>query len=275
MSYTTSPISEYLGSHIYQILGFDTHETKLGIFDNKLVVACRDFTSKNIRLKEIKSIYNDYLVGYNETRENFKTGNRNNTNLEELYLVFKTNPKLRNINIIDRFFDMLVIDGFITNNDRHLGNFGLLFDEENNIYELSPIYDNGNSFYNKHDIEKINKILSEESVYNSVLKFDSIPYEMNKKQINILGAIEKLTFGNDDKNKPLNSTLDNHLKEAILRNQPKIKSKINDILMLVDGLPEKKEDIYIISKEQKEFYKKILRDRLDKIITPAFNKIKF
>ena len=43
LSYTTTPLSEYLGSHIYEIIGIDTHKTELGIFDNKLVVACKDF----------------------------------------------------------------------------------------------------------------------------------------------------------------------------------------------------------------------------------------
>lgn len=42
-SYTASPLSEYIGSQIYQSLGIPVHETMLGIRDNKLVVACKDF----------------------------------------------------------------------------------------------------------------------------------------------------------------------------------------------------------------------------------------
>lgn len=49
LSYVTSPLSEYLGSHIYQMLGYEAHETLLGIcFDgrrNKVVCACKDFIS--------------------------------------------------------------------------------------------------------------------------------------------------------------------------------------------------------------------------------------
>lgn len=30
MSYTTSPLSEYIGSQIYKILGYDVHETIQG-----------------------------------------------------------------------------------------------------------------------------------------------------------------------------------------------------------------------------------------------------
>ena len=43
ISYTTSPISEYIGSHIYEIIGIPVHKTMLGIKDKKVVVACKDF----------------------------------------------------------------------------------------------------------------------------------------------------------------------------------------------------------------------------------------
>ena len=31
ISYSTTPLSEYLGSHIYESIGLETHDTKLGI----------------------------------------------------------------------------------------------------------------------------------------------------------------------------------------------------------------------------------------------------
>lgn len=37
ISYTTSPLSEYIGSQIYQSLGIPVHETKLGIYKDKQV----------------------------------------------------------------------------------------------------------------------------------------------------------------------------------------------------------------------------------------------
>lgn len=43
LSYTTAPLSEYIGSQIYGTIGIDVHETKLGISNDKLLVACRDF----------------------------------------------------------------------------------------------------------------------------------------------------------------------------------------------------------------------------------------
>ena len=47
MSYSTSPLSEYIGSHIYKSINIPVHETKLGIKDGRVVVACKDFR-KNI-----------------------------------------------------------------------------------------------------------------------------------------------------------------------------------------------------------------------------------
>ena len=60
ISYTTSPMSEYIGSHIYEILGYDVHKTCLGIRNGKLVVACKDFCKKEGSLREIRTLKNIY-----------------------------------------------------------------------------------------------------------------------------------------------------------------------------------------------------------------------
>ena len=70
LSYTTSPISEYIGSHIYKLLGFDTHETKLGIASEKVVVACKDFKEKGEELYEFREIKNEYVKGLDDTISN-------------------------------------------------------------------------------------------------------------------------------------------------------------------------------------------------------------
>ena len=67
-SYTSSPVSEYLGSHIYGLLGIPAHETMLGYRAGKIVCACRDFTFPNARLfefKEIKNALSDDDAGFN------------------------------------------------------------------------------------------------------------------------------------------------------------------------------------------------------------------
>ncbi|WP_067141070.1 HipA domain-containing protein [Oceanivirga salmonicida] len=270
--YTTNAISEYIGSHIYEILGYEVHKTKLGIRNNKLVVACKDFTDENIKLVELKFIYNDDLDEKELERESFKTGKTEYINILELCFIFDNNEKLNKIKgLKERFFDMLVIDAFISNNDRHLGNFGILKYKDKNT--LAPIYDNGNSFFNKTEREKFQIMLNDEIKFNSILKGATIPYEFNGKQINPLVVISRLTFGKDDKNKSINEKMDNYLKKAILRNQPKIQKNIDKILKMIDEIPEQYNGIDIIYKQQKDFYKKLLKDRLEKIITPAFNEL--
>lgn len=61
MSYTTAPLSEYIGSKIYELVGLDVHEVKLGIYDKKLVVACKDFNNKEFNFYELHEIKNNYL----------------------------------------------------------------------------------------------------------------------------------------------------------------------------------------------------------------------
>lgn len=56
ISYTTSPLSEFLGSKIYELLGYDVHKTLLGIRNNKLVVACKDFCETERTLREVRTL---------------------------------------------------------------------------------------------------------------------------------------------------------------------------------------------------------------------------
>ena len=56
-------------------------------------------------------------------------------------------------NFREYFFDIVIIDGLINNNDRNKGNFGLLF--KNGEYKLAPVFDNGASFYSKTSDERL------------------------------------------------------------------------------------------------------------------------
>lgn len=58
MSYNTSPLSEYIGSHIYDILEIPVHQTILGIRNEKIVVACKDFCKSRGQLTEMRTIKN-------------------------------------------------------------------------------------------------------------------------------------------------------------------------------------------------------------------------
>lgn len=56
LSYSNSPVCEYIGSQIYALLGFEVHNTILGIRNGKVVVACKDFLQTGDVLYEFDKI---------------------------------------------------------------------------------------------------------------------------------------------------------------------------------------------------------------------------
>ena len=68
-SYTTAPLSEWLGSHVYGMLGIPVHETVLGIRDGRVVCACRDFTlpdSTIVSFHDLRNSLSDDEPGFTE-----------------------------------------------------------------------------------------------------------------------------------------------------------------------------------------------------------------
>lgn len=56
-SYTSSPLSEYIGSQVYGALGIPVHDTIIGHCQGKIVVGCKDF-AVNSELMEFSQIKN-------------------------------------------------------------------------------------------------------------------------------------------------------------------------------------------------------------------------
>ena len=157
--YTTSPLSEYIGSHVYQILGYPVHKTKLGCKDHKLVVACKDFTDSHIRLQEFREIKNYYNKELEEILEDIDDDTVDSTSLHVVKAHLKYNSLLNKIDgMSERFWDCVIIDGLINNNDRNSGNWGILRYSDGSV-ALAPIFDNGASFSTKMSDEKMKAML--------------------------------------------------------------------------------------------------------------------
>ena len=62
MSYTNSCISEYIGCKVFESVGIPVQETVIGTYTSKgkekVVVACKDFTSQGITLQDFASLKN-------------------------------------------------------------------------------------------------------------------------------------------------------------------------------------------------------------------------
>lgn len=258
ISYTTSPLSEYIGSHIYEILGYNVHKTLLGIRNNKIVVACKDFCnepSSLIEIRTLKNIYNEELENTLETELNSTTSSHN-INLKEILIHLDKNPILSNVpHINDRFWDCVIIDGFINNNDRNNGNWGLLYDDGE--YTLAPIFDNGAAFSNKLSNMQIRKKLEDpKRMEASSLEIQTI-YAINDKKI---------------KFKDILNIANNDLEESKKRTIPNIINHFDKIKEFINSIPETYKELEVISPERKEFYIKGMEFRLEKLLIPALNK---
>ena len=260
LHYSTTPESEYIGSHIYEILGYPVHKTPLGIKNDHVVVACKDLCAEDTRLIEFRQLKNTYNKTLNEKLDlsMSPTGSEHFVLLNEILIHLEYNPSINNIpGIKERFWDCVVIDGFINNNDRNNGNWGLLRNKSGDV--LSPIYDNGASFSpdvpEKRIISKLNNLEAlEKGIYDSVTAY-SLDGESNAKFVDIL------KLESDD------------LRKAVKRVVPLIKNKMADINNMINSIPDTAGDFSIISKERKQLYQKEMEFRLEKLLLPEYRKI--
>lgn len=260
ISYTTSPLSEYIGSHIYQILGYPVHETRLGFKDHKLVVACKDFTNTNVKLQEFREIKNYYNKDLEALLEETisESNSVGSTSLHAVKAHLKYNKLLNNVEgMSKRFWDCVIIDGFINNNDRNSGNWGILRNFDGSI-SLAPIFDNGASFSTKISDNRIKSLLEdEEKLMNSALNTVT-GYNIDGK---VLQFRKLLKMEDEDINK------------AIKRVVPIIQEHMDQIANMIYAIPESENGIEIISKERKEFYVKGMEMRLQELLIPAWKHI--
>jgi hypothetical protein len=243
ISYTTSPISEFLGSQIYETFGVPVHETVLGYRDGKLVVACLDFLEENDRLVEFKEIKNTYLP---ETFDNGTTGS--GTILSEVLTVIDREPLLRSLpGVIERFWDMFVIDAFIGNYDRNNGNWGVVTQCDNRIKGLAPVYDNGGAFYNKRDEATFEKRMSEPAM----LEADAVNSVVCAYLTDDEHHIHPLQY--------IKETESCDVKDAIKRFSEKYDAV--RIAEIINNLPIEQNGYEVIGKVQQQYYVELLRIR--------------
>ncbi|BDC94888.1 hypothetical protein [Treponema bryantii] len=259
MSYTQSPLSEYLGSHVYQILGYPVHETILGIRNNHLVVGCKDLCSKGETLIEFRQLKNAYNQTLSEKLDMSlsPTGDRHFTNFNEIAIHLKYNPLLRNVKgLNERFWDCIVIDGLINNNDRNSGNWGIIRSEKED--RVCPVFDNGASFSpNVPEYRIAAKLIDQNKFIKSAC--DGVTaYSLDGKNNARFVDLIKLDI--------------EPLKKAIEKNVPLITEKMPEIQKMITEIPESFEGYTVMTKERKEAYKKELAARTQFILVPQYEK---
>ncbi|MBR0090871.1 MAG: HipA domain-containing protein [Lachnospiraceae bacterium] len=260
ISYTTSPLSEYIGSHVYDILGYDVHETLLGYRNEKIVVACKDFCRYEGELREIRTIKNlaNPQLAEMLDRSFSSTDTGEQIDLDEILLHLKYNDILSQVaGITERFWDCVVIDILINNNDRNNGNWGVL--RRDGSFILAPVFDNGAAFSTKASDEKLEKSLGNEERFlfdatNTVTRFS--------KNEEILTAKKMLSLEEEG------------LKIAIEKNVPVMERCFGEIEAMIMDIPSEAYGLYVCSDIRKEAYLKGMHARFDRLIAPMCRSMK-
>lgn len=243
LSYTTSPLSEFIGSHIFEILGYKVHETVLGVcLDGKkykVVCACKDFIEND---KE--EILIPYTALRNDTNPDLNGRDFTPTsasNIFEIINQLKFNTALKSIkNATELFWDVLVIDLLINNNDRNEDNWGVIKNKKTNEYRMAPVYDCGNCFNSKASEEKIENILNDIDRLKSSSLNGITAYADNK--------LERI------KNIDILDLRNQSLRESIIRVSSKVEQKLGEIEELILEIPESYNGLQIMSNLRKKYY---------------------
>lgn len=243
LSYMNNQYSEYIGCHIFESCGVKVQETILGKYiendKEKIVVACKDFTTPKVELIEFTKLANSVT----------KTDQDFTCSIEDIYSVIENSDITNKEEIINSFWDMFVVDTIIGNPDRHLDNWGLLYDNETETYHFSPVYDCGSSLNALLSDEKKEALLSNKADFKNITYNAISANSMNHKKIN---------YSEIYKNPPKD------LEKALLRVAPRIDmNKINDI---INSVP-------CINEVNKQFFKESIKIRKELIIDKAYEKI--
>ncbi len=109
-------VSEYLGSHIFSLLGMETQITYLGTYKGEEVVVMKDFLTDDA-----------LFVPFNEIGESSLDINKESVQYSytDIMKMLRANKKLTEVDkTILTFWNMYIIDALLGNFDRHGMNWG-------------------------------------------------------------------------------------------------------------------------------------------------------
>ena len=246
LSYTNSCTSEYLGCHIFNMLGITAQETLLGKYEYhgkvRTVVACKDFTTPFTTIVDFASIKNQIIDS---------ASNGYGTELSDILDTIERQNSIEPKTLKEHFWNMFVIDAFIGNWDRHNGNWGFLYNQETDDMKIAPIYDCGSALFPQIDDALIKKVLASKAEMNArVYDMPTSAILIDGRRINYHKMITSLEFSG--------------CNEAIMRIVPSI--DLQNINALIENVEQ-------LSNLQKEFLKRILKLRKELILDDAYNKL--
>ena len=246
LSYANGCISEYIGCHIFESIGIPVQETILGTYTRnekqKIVVACKDFTKGGLVLQDFASLKNTIIDSVH---------NGYGTELSDIIKTLEEQTAIDSQKLIEWFWDMFIVDALIGNWDRHNGNWGFLYNTETDEISLAPIYDCGSCLFPQADADIMQKTLDDPA------ELEVRIFERPLSGIKINGQkIHYFKFISSLKNKDCN--------RALKRILPRV--NMDKIFQIINETP-------FISDLQKIFYKRILKERKERILDFSYNKL--
>lgn len=235
-------ISEFIGSHIFEICGIEAHKTYLGYRAGEEVVACKDFNVPGKQFVPFNDIGESTLDQDKETYQ---------YDYEDIMQMLRDNSKLTNVQeTISMFWRIYIMDALLGNFDRHGANWGFI--KESNRYSLAPVFDNGSCLFpNLVDEAEMKAIIeSEEETDKRIYKFPTSQVKLNRKKSSYFEVINSLQF------EECNDAL-----RYVMQQLDMFK-----VERLIDETP-------LISEVQRAFYKHMLTARYNKILVASFEKL--
>ena len=239
---TYSHISEYIGSHLFQMIGLETQQTFLGTCDGNPAVIIKDFIGEDEIFVPFNDVWDSTLE---QSRKRYKY------TYDDIMRMLEENMKLTDVEgTIQHFWNMYLIDAWIGNFDRHGSNWGFM--KKNIQYRIAPIYDNGSALFPRLNTDiKLQRILdSEEEMLKRVYTFPTSQILLQGKKSSYYELIDSLQY--------------KECNDALIRMKPKI--DLEKMEKIIDGVEE-------ISMVRKTFYKSMLHLRYEVMIKEPYRKL--
>ena len=140
--YINNHFSEYIGCHIFQMLGIPAQNTFLrratppNSEKEKLVVACEVFSPSS---EGILIEFSKFFLHETDSQK------RSKTTIDDVMYIIDNDVTIKNKMLLKKFFwEMFVVDAAIGNTDRHLDNWGVMASSDGKI-SPAPVYDCGSA----------------------------------------------------------------------------------------------------------------------------------
>lgn len=179
-------LSEYIGSHIFEMLGFEAQKTFLGTYKGENVVACKSFLSSGEQFVPFNDV-GESTLDHDKERYQYE--------YEDIMQMLYDNTKLTQVSeAVEGFWQIFIVDALLGNFDRHGANWG--FVKRDGRYSLAPVFDNGSCLFpNMTDEDEMKFVMaSKEETEKRVFEFPTSQVKLKGKKSSYYQVISSVEF---------------------------------------------------------------------------------